>query len=57
MQFGYRKNYSTTHAIAHLHEQIICDMDNNKSVCALFLDLAKAFDTCNHKILQFKLEQ
>jgi len=24
------------------------DLDNNKNVCALFLDLAKAFDTCNH---------
>jgi len=54
MQFG---NYSTILVIAHLHDQIINDTDNNKSVCALFLDLAKAFDTCNHKMLLFKLEQ
>ena len=32
-------------------------MDNNNSVCAIFLDLAKAFETCNHQILQFKLDQ
>ena len=32
-------------------------MDNNNSICAIFLDLAKAFDTCNHKILRFKLDQ
>ena len=42
---------------AHLHELIINDLDNNNSVCAIFLDLAKAFDTCNHKILLFKLDQ
>ena len=32
-------------------------MDNNSSVCAIFLDLAKALDICNHKILLFKLDQ
>jgi len=57
MQFGFEKNYSIILAIAHLHEPIINDMDNNKSECALLLDLAKAFDTCNHKIILFKLEQ
>ena len=56
-QFGFRENHSTTLAIAHLNELIINDLDNNNSVCAIFLDLAKAFDTCNHKILLFKLDQ
>ena len=36
---------------------IINDLDYNNSVCAKFLDLAKAFDTCNHKMLVFILEQ
>ena len=56
-QFGFRENHSTTLAIAHLNELIINDLDNNNSVCAIFLDLAKAFDTCNHKILLLKLGQ
>ena len=56
-QFGFRENYSTTLAIAHLNELIINDLDNNNSICSIFLDLAKAFDTCNHKILLFKLDQ
>ena len=56
-QFGFRENHSTTLAIALLNELIINDLDNNNSVCAIFLDLAKEFDTCNHKILVFKLDQ
>ena len=56
-QFGFRENHSTTLAIAHLNELIINDLVNNNSVCAIFLDLAKAFDTCNHKIRLFKLDQ
>jgi len=43
--------------IAHLHELIINELDNNSSVCALFMDLAKAFDTVNHEIPLYKLEQ
>ena len=39
-QFGFRENHSTTLAIAHLNELIINDLDNNNSVCAIFLDLA-----------------
>ena len=45
-QFGFRENHSTTLAIAHLNELIISDLDNNNSVYAIFLDLAKTFDTC-----------
>jgi len=44
-------------AIAHLHELNINELDNNNSVCALFKDLVKAFDTVNHKILLYKFEQ
>ena len=45
-------------AIARLNELITNDLDNNSnSNCAIFLDLAKVFNTCNHKILLFKLDQ
>ena len=40
-----------------MHELVITELDQNKNVCALFLELAKAFDTVNHKMLLFKLEQ
>ena len=55
-QFGFRENYSTTLAIAHLHERILSNLDNNRKTCAIFMDLAKAFDTVNHDILLHKLE-
>ena len=56
-QFGFKENRSTTLAIAHLHELIITVLHNDRSVCTIFMDLAKAFDTVNHNILLFKLEQ
>ena len=56
-QFGFRVDHSTILAIAYLHELIITELDNNKSVCTIFMDLAKAFDTVNHNILLYKLEQ
>ena len=31
-------------------------MDNNKFACGIFIDLQKAFDTVDHKILLAKLE-
>ena len=57
-QFEFRENHSTILAIVHLNEPIINDLNNNNnSVCAIFVVLAIAFDTCNHKILLFKLDQ
>ena len=29
-QFGFRENYSTTLAIAHLQERILSNLDNNR---------------------------
>ena len=43
-------------AIAHLQERILSNLDNNRKACAIFMDLAKAFDTVNHDILLHKSE-
>ena len=55
-QFGFRKKHSTTHALIDLTEAIRQAIDNNKFACGVFVDLAKAFDTVDHKILLKKLE-
>ena len=55
-QFGFRRNHSTNLAITHLYEKILQQRDENKLVCGIFLDFAKAFDCVNYSILLHKLE-
>ena len=51
LQFGFRKNHSTSHALVSLTEEIRNALDNNSFACGVFIDLQKAFDTVDHKIL------
>ena len=55
-QFGFRSNYSTNHALISITEHIRKLLDNGHYVCGIFVDLEKAFDTVNHKILCEKLD-
>ena len=55
-QFGYRKKHSTGHAIHHSVNIIKDALADKKHVIAIFVDLSKAFDTIDHKILLSKLE-
>ena len=56
-QFGFRTNLYTTHAIFNLQTQICISFRNNKMAAAIFIDLKKAVDTVNHKIIFSKLEK
>ena len=56
-QFGFRQGFSTSMAISHFYENILCSYDNNKATCAVLLDLAKAFDSVDRDIVLFKLHK
>ena len=54
-QFGFRKNYSTSHAATLLVENITIAFEKKKVIGA-FLDLSKALDITDDNILLRKLQ-
>ena len=50
-QFGFRKQHSTNHTLLSIVEKIRSSLDKKMYTCGVFIDLEKAFDTVNHKIL------
>ena len=54
-QFDFRKGFSTSHALLSITERIMLALDKGQFACGVFLDLQKAFDTVDHKILCNKL--
>ena len=55
-QYGFRSNRSTSMALLELIEEITSAVDNKKCTIGVFIDLKKAFDTIDHKLLLTKLE-
>lgn len=55
-QYGFRSKSSTGTATVELVDKILNALDKGEVVTGIFLDLAKAFDTVDHKILVKKLE-
>ena len=54
-QFGFRAKHSTSSALITLVDKITQSLAKGESVLGVFLDLRKAFDTVDHKILLNKL--
>ena len=54
-QFGFRKSYSTTHALISMVERLRRCLDDGNVAIGVFADLQKAFDTVDHGILCHKL--
>ncbi len=57
LQSAYRQLHSTETAFLRVKNDILMEMDKQKVVLLLLLDLSAAFDTIDHKILLHRLEK
>jgi hypothetical protein len=51
MQFGFRAGHGCTSASLKVLKDIITAIDKRQYCAAVFIDLAKAFDSVNHHII------
>ena len=56
-QYGFQKNCSTSDAVVDICNNLIKNIENELITCSIFLALAEAYDTIDHRILIAKLEK
>ena len=54
LQFGFRQQYSTSHALINITENVGKALGDGSIGCGVFVDLQKAFETVDHQILLAK---
>ena len=55
LRFGARQQYSTSHTLINITENIRKTLDDGNIGCEVFVDLQKVYDTVDHQILLAKL--
>ena len=50
-QYGFRKNHSTTYLTLDMFDKLFDSKHKHNTPAIIFLDIKKAFDTVNNKIL------
>ena len=55
-QYGFRASHSTFHALLNFVNKVDNSIDKGEFMIGLFIDLSKAFDTLDHNILLYKLQ-
>jgi len=55
-QYGFQQSHSTYTAMLDMYDRVSTSIEKNEFSIGLFIDLSKALNTLNHKILLYKLE-